>query len=353
MNRIKVFARRIRFYKNQVRVKKIFFHAGTILRLFAAFGTLIIIMLAMPASDHSPAIICFGETLWTAMPSGSIPGGAPMNLAYHLKKMGMEPILITRVGQDDLGKRMVNLVDGYDISTEFFQVDFDLGTGQVNIDRREQDGPVYDIRYPAAWDKISWDKDFEKLLAGISYFVFGNLACRSTLSRETLFRLAALARFRIFNVYSGPHGLNRSVMEHLLPDTHLLKVGLDELELMTGWFAGYRHEEDRIKLIQDKFNIQHVIVTKGIQGVTWRTGQTLYRYSSPLAAPVNEGTDNEAFLAAVISKLIDRAPPEEILDLACRLHAFIASCETIYPDYAIEKPLNRIRSFWNADNLKD
>ena len=307
----------------------------------------------MTASDKSYSVICFGETLWTTLPAGLISGGAPVNLAYHLKKLGVEPALITRVGQDDPGKRMVNMVDGYGLSTEFFQVDFDLETGRINMNRREQDAPVYDIPYPAAWDRISWDKDFDRLLTGASYFVFGNQACRSTVSRETLFRLAAEARFRIFNVAAGPRCLNRAVMEHLLPGTFLLKLGLDELELMTGWFAGYRNEADRIRAIQEKFSIQHVIVTKGMRGASWRLGPPLSAPRGPLAAPANEGADNEAFLAAVISKLIVRAPPEEALDLGCRLHAFIASCETIYPDYSVEKPLNQIKSLWNEENLKD
>jgi hypothetical protein len=30
-------------------------------------------------------ILCFGEVLWDNLPSGAVPGGAPMNVALHLK----------------------------------------------------------------------------------------------------------------------------------------------------------------------------------------------------------------------------------------------------------------------------
>ena len=37
-------------------------------------------------------IICFGEILWDSLPRGLFPGGAPMNVAYHLKQLGAHPI---------------------------------------------------------------------------------------------------------------------------------------------------------------------------------------------------------------------------------------------------------------------
>lgn len=33
-------------------------------------------------------IICYGEILWDILPSGTVPGGAPMNVNYHLTKLG-------------------------------------------------------------------------------------------------------------------------------------------------------------------------------------------------------------------------------------------------------------------------
>ncbi len=38
------------------------------------------------------SIICFGEVLWDMLPTGAKPGGAPLNVAVHLKKQGQNPI---------------------------------------------------------------------------------------------------------------------------------------------------------------------------------------------------------------------------------------------------------------------
>ena len=49
-------------------------------------------------------VVCFGETLWDVLPHAKLPGGAPMNVAYHLNKLGKNPAIISRVGTDELGK---------------------------------------------------------------------------------------------------------------------------------------------------------------------------------------------------------------------------------------------------------
>jgi len=65
----------------------------------------------MNFSENNYPIVCFGEILWDVLPTGAVPGGAPMNVAYHLKKLGINPALITRVGLDDEGKKLIQLIE--------------------------------------------------------------------------------------------------------------------------------------------------------------------------------------------------------------------------------------------------
>ena len=48
-------------------------------------------------------IICYGEILWDLLPAGKKPGGAPLNVAFHLKKLGKNPILVSKTGNDQEG----------------------------------------------------------------------------------------------------------------------------------------------------------------------------------------------------------------------------------------------------------
>ena len=55
-------------------------------------------------------VVCFGEVLWDILPSGPVPGGAPMNVTYHLHKQQKNPALITRIGLDDKGKELTGFI---------------------------------------------------------------------------------------------------------------------------------------------------------------------------------------------------------------------------------------------------
>ena len=50
----------------------------------------------------TPAI-CFGEILWDVLPDGPMPGGAPLNVAYHLNKLGLSTSIISKIGNDEKG----------------------------------------------------------------------------------------------------------------------------------------------------------------------------------------------------------------------------------------------------------
>ena len=62
--------------------------------------------------DSHPPVICYGEILWDLLPTGEVPGGAPMNVAYHLNKLGHSPAVITRIGRDERGNKLLSLLEG-------------------------------------------------------------------------------------------------------------------------------------------------------------------------------------------------------------------------------------------------
>src|SRR6478672_1126011 len=98
---------------------------------------------------NSHKVVCFGEVLWDILPSGAVPGGAPMNVAYHLHKQQKNPAVITSIGIDEKGK--------------------------VYAKPNEHNEVVYDIVMPVAWDYIKWEDDYEALVSNAPFFVFGSL----------------------------------------------------------------------------------------------------------------------------------------------------------------------------------
>jgi len=283
------------------------------------------------------SIVCFGEILWDILPTGTVPGGAPMNVAYHLKKTGIEPALITRVGSDDWGKKLIELMEEKNISTEFFQLDTTMETGKVNASIGENNEVTYDIVKPVAWDYIEWKDDFESLVAHANYFVFGSLATRSEITRNTLFRLLDIAKFKVLDInLRAPH-FNRRIIELLLNKINLLKLNQAELELITGWFTKYQSDIDRIKVLQDKFSIPNIVVTKGGDGSLFNCSGIVYSHPGYKVTVADTVGSGDSFLAALLTKLSSDEAPADALRFASATGALIASYNGACPDYHTEE----------------
>ena len=97
-------------------------------------------------------IICCGEILWDSMPAGLFLGGAPINVAVHLKHLDNKVEIISRVGNDELGNEILRRIQRYKINTGLIQIDKDYQTGFVRVDLKQKDNPKYDIVKPVAWD---------------------------------------------------------------------------------------------------------------------------------------------------------------------------------------------------------
>lgn len=283
------------------------------------------------SSQHQ--VVCFGEVLWDILPSGALPGGAPMNVAYHLKKLGANPALITKIGLDDYGKKLVDMLAGNGLNTEYIDVDYDQPTGLVYANPNEHNEVVYDIVNPSAWDFIQWKEEYVPLLRQAQFFVFGSLTSRNKASRDTLARLLDVAKTKVLDINLRPPHYHRTNIEYLLQKADILKVNIAELELITGWFSQHQSVEDRMKLMQDQFDIKTLIVTMGGDGALVNANGTIYRHPGFKITVADTIGSGDSFLAGFLSQLLKGAPVEAALAFASAVGAFIATQSGACPDY--------------------
>jgi fructokinase len=278
-------------------------------------------------------MVCYGEVLWDILPSGALPGGAPMNVAYHLKKLGTNPAMISKVGLDNYGRDLVDVLRRVDISTEFVEVDYEHSTGLVYANVNDQHEVVYDIVNPSAWDFIEWKHEFSTLLKNAEFFVFGSLTSRNKGSRNTLDRLLDIAKNKVLDINLRPPHFNRSQVEYLLEKADILKMNISELELITGWFSEFKNTEDRIKLIQEQFRINTVIVTMGGDGAVVSDKGNFYRHPGIKVTVADTIGSGDAFLAGFLHQLQSGATIEQSLNFASAIGAFVATRHGACPEY--------------------
>lgn len=281
-------------------------------------------------------VVCFGEVLWDILPSGAVPGGAPMNVAYHLHKQNVNPAVITSVGNDEKGKELLGIFSGYGICTDFFQIDDKHETGKVYATQNEKKDMVYDIVKPVAWDFIKWQNNFEDLVSNADYFVFGSLAARSMTSKKTLLQLLKCAKTKVLDINLRQPHFNREIVEELISKADFLKLNHEELELIAGWFSKYKILNDMANSIQDRFHIKNMVVTRGGDGAILFYNGEEYSHKGYKVKVVDTVGSGDAFLSGLIGKLMANAEPFQALDFASSLGAFIATKKGACPEYNIE-----------------
>jgi len=285
----------------------------------------------------TPSVFCYGEVLWDIFPEGARAGGAPFNVAYNLTRMGIDAHMISRVGNDKLGNDLMAQLRDWNIPTDDSQTDLVYPTGTVIAHIDEHNEAHYDIIQPVAWDFIEFRTDYTEKVSDAAAFVFGSLITRNATSRNTLFELLEIAKYKVFDVNIRPPFSSSEVIKELLYKSDLVKMNKAELRLILDFLnKEYTTEDDGIRFVQDTFDIKEILVSKGSKGAVYYNENT--RYEAPAVAVTIQDTvgSGDSFLAGFLSKRILNADPEEIMNQATALGAFITSKEGACPNYTIE-----------------
>ncbi|RZK71904.1 MAG: carbohydrate kinase, partial [Pedobacter sp.] len=242
-------------------------------------------------------VICFGEILWDNLPSGRLAGGAPMNVAYHLRKLGIDSSMLSRVGNDVAGKDLQDFIASIGIPTNLVQLDQVQSTSEVIAELKANNEMSYTIVYPTAWDFITWENNYAEELSDTDAFLFGSLASRHETSRNTLFQLLEHAKFSVFDVnLRAPH-YKQSLIGDLLKKANIVKLNENEIVILGNWFTKFSSEQDQVKSLLNQFDIAEIVVTKGAQGSTYYNPDTCIHQSAIKVNVVDTVGSGDSFLA--------------------------------------------------------
>jgi len=284
----------------------------------------------------SDEILCVGEILWDALPDGLFLGGAPFNVACHLRALGREAAFVSRVGDDRLGHEALRRMRARGLDTDLMQIDDALPTGFVQVELGGTGEPDYEILEPVAWDAIAVTEPLRHRADHADALVYGSLAQRAATSRETIQHLREAEVLRVFDINLRPPYIDRAVVEQSLAVADVVKLNDDELHQLQAWFGLPDDPEAAVPTLAQDFDCRTICVTRGGRGARlWTEGRYWQHggYEAAVADPVGAG---DAFLAALLSGLLADREGEVILDWANRLGAYVASHPGAFPAYAVD-----------------
>jgi fructokinase len=222
----------------------------------------------MANHDHKRAMV-FGEVLFDCFPDGSeVLGGAPFNVAWHLQAFGQQPRLISRVGNDPLGRVILKAMQDWGMTCSALQTDSTHPTGMVQVRFKDHE-PSFEITAERAYDFI--DAHSLPTDTRCSVLYHGSLALRNGVSRAALAKLKQNLAAPIFvDVNLRPPWWEREYVLSLLQGADWVKLNADELSTLTlsdGDFAS------QVETLQTAYNLKRLFVTRGSEGAYVRTSE--------------------------------------------------------------------------------
>jgi len=284
--------------------------------------------------------VCFGEVLWDNLPTGRKLGGAPLNVAYHLNKLGIHTDMLTRVGHDTDGEDIITLCAELAIPLTLFQKDSKYPTSTVEVHIDENKDVRYEIVFPVAWDYISIGEEEMKAVSKADFFVFGSLSTRNNVSYQTLQTLIQVANYKVLDVnLRAPHYTKERIFE-LLHYADLVKMNEEELGFVAMWLGLPNTDTDATKaeVVMTTFGVNELIVTYGAKGAIYHSWLGKFSYHFPALKVEVKDTigSGDSFLAAFLSQRCrqdKQATPEEMLEFATTLSAFVTQSTGACPSY--------------------
>ena len=286
----------------------------------------------------SKKVICFGEVLWDIFPEGEKIGGAPLNVALRLDALGIPTAIVSKIGDDALGARLMDFVRTRGLDTQFIQIDQRFKTGKVNVSLDESGSASYDIAHPAAWDKIERQTALEEAVTKADLFLFGSLVARDKVAHKTLKLLLDKASYKVFDVnLRAPH-YTHELLFGLMQQADFIKFNDEELkEIATSLGCKSTSLETQLMFIAEKTNTTQICVTKGGDGaLLWLNDQLFEQKGFPIKVADTVGA-GDSFLATLLAGLLSNLAPKTALERACAMGAMVAATTGANPSITAEE----------------
>ena len=275
---------------------------------------------------------CFGEVLWDVFPTHKKIGGAPLNVAVRLESMQNEVSIISSVGNDELGTKIIDFLQENKVNTTGIQVDVNYKTSIVAVTLDRSGSASYEIVQPRAWDHIELTDIAKNLTKEADIFIYGSLASRNSTTRNTLYELLKIAQYKVFDVNLRKPFYSIDVLSHLMLEANFIKFNDDEIfEIAELLGSKGQTLEETILFIAKETKTDCICVTLGSKGAILYFEGNFYSnpgYKITVADTVGAG---DSFLGTLINKLIKKEKPQESLDYACAVGALVASREGANP----------------------
>ncbi|MFJ4224234.1 carbohydrate kinase family protein [Microbacterium sp. NPDC089695] len=257
-------------------------------------------------------------------------GGAALNVAVGLRRLGVETALIAMVGDDEAGDHIREYLADHGV--RLIESVAPLGSSRAIVQRGSDGEPVYLFNEAAQRRSIRYSDEAREAIAQASLVAVSCFPFDVPAEVDALADAAGGARLAIDpNPRSGMLSDRDEFVrgfERLAADTAIVKVGADDAALL------YDGDLDALRARLRGLGVRAVLATAGAEGAILETDAVTVH--APISALPGRVVDTvgagDATLAAVAAGLVDGTPTaaddwQELLDRAMDVAAATVRAE--------------------------
>ena len=271
--------------------------------------------------------ISFGEILFDVFPDKATLGGAPLNVAGHLTKLGLNGAILSAVGNDELGKRALNEIEALGLSTDMIAtLDYETGKAIITLNGKNAE---YEFNDPCAWDNIP----LQALPENVTLIYYGTLAQRGN-SKNTLKELlnSVQSQHRFFDVNIRKHFYSDEIIKEGVENATILKLNDEEVDIVLDALKiemrGYRGLEELFK----EYNLDLILLTKGKEG-TMCFKNKWYRVPCAPVEVVDTVGAGDSLSAGFLASYIKTGDLEKYLLFGSHIADYVVTKRGAIPEY--------------------
>ena len=273
-------------------------------------------------------VVGFGEVLWDFLMKEEMYklGGAPFNFAYHTKQFGLNSLIISAIGEDDLGRKLEQAIQEKQLPYQLAHLPQE--TGVVNV--INTDGiPQYEILENKAWDYIPLSEEVLQIAAQTQAICFGSLAQRNSVTRATLYAfLEAMPAdaLRIFDINLRQNWYSEEIITTSLQKANILKINEEELHILQQMFNHTnRNEENTCRQLMQDYQLDMLILTCGNKGsYVFSREEMSYLTTREVEVEDTVGA-GDSFTASFIASILGGKSLREAHRIAAQVSAYVCT----------------------------
>ena len=266
-------------------------------------------------------ILAIGEILYDIFPDYQVLGGAPFNVAVHLRKLGVPVQFFSRTGRDSNGAAIRKAAKEIGFSVKDIQRDQRHPTGTVDVKLDQSGKPAFAIIDDVAYDYLAYNKAIKTALSQEPDIIyFGTLVQRRPKGYKTIQRILNEKRENsrcVYDVNLRPHCYSKEIIESSLSGTHVLKLNDEELDELQGMFNHRGSQESFTHRLFESYPVEMIALTMGGRGAALITPHDRYEAAPyPVKTIADTVGAGDAFAAILAMGILRSWKPQQILDNA-------------------------------------